>query len=104
MDLTCIFSIIFLQGNSVGVQYRVCLFLAFKPGLQVRRKHKHKKPSCKPVQCNHKHLVLALVFTLACSGLHVRRNDTSITKHKHKRIHSLVLVLASYMKTGTTQA
>ena len=55
-----------------------CLFVFFffnyravKPGLHVRRKHKHKKPTCKPVRRKRKRLVLALVLCFRRPGLHV---------------------------------
>ena len=42
------------------------VFRELKPGLHVRRKHKHKqkhkKPTCKPVRRKHLRLVLALVL------------------------------------------
>ena len=39
--------------------------LVLMPRLHVRRKHKYKKPTCKPVRRKHKRLVLALVFMFA---------------------------------------
>ena len=71
-----------------------------KPGLHVRRKHKHKKPTCKPVRRKHKRLVFALVFMLASSRF-TRTTQRRKHKHKHKRMafHSLVLVLASLRRT-----
>ena len=70
-------------------------FYSFKPGLHVRRKHKHKhkKPTCKPVRRKHKRLVLALVFMLTSFRL-TRTNDASISTSTRKwnDLHSLLLV------------
>ena len=54
-----------------------------KPGLHVRRKYKHKKPTCKPVRRKHKRLVLALVLMLASSWF---THSTKRRQHKHKRM------------------
>ena len=69
---------------------------AIKLGLHVRRKHKHKKPTCKPVRRKHKRLVLALIcLCLRRPRLHVRRNDANISTSTREwnDFHSLVLVL-----------
>ena len=45
-------------------------------------KHKHKKPTCKPVRRKYERVVLALVFMLASSRF---TRTTQRRKHKHNR-------------------
>ena len=77
------------------VTYSICLGKS-KAWFTQRRKHKHKKPTCKPVRRKHKRLVLALVLMLASSRF-TRTKQRRKHKHKQKRMerffHSLVLVL-----------
>ena len=81
-------------------QLELGIILGLKPGLHVRRKHKHKKLTCKPMRRKHKRLVLAFVLSYACV-VPVYTYDTSISTSTREwnDFHSLVLVLPSLRRT-----
>ena len=76
-------------SNPMALVKRKCTSCSLKPGLHVRRKHKHKRIEIVPLSC---------ACTYACVVVTRSTCKPERSKHKHKRKHK-ALMRASHQFT-----